>query len=93
MPAGKQLRVLKGHTRRIESVSWRRNDLQLATGSQDGTVKVWNVATAQTLHTLTGHKKPVRGVTWSPDGKVLASGSDDHSIKLWDMARRVRNQK
>ena len=91
-PAGKQVRVFKGHKRRIESVSWRRDGLQLATGSQDGTVKVWEVATAKTLHTLTGHTKPVRGVTWSPDGKILASGSDDHLIKLWDMFHRDQGQ-
>ena len=73
-------------------MSWRRGDLQLATGSQDGTVKVWDVATAKTLHTLSGHKKPVRGVTWAPDGKLLASGSDDHTIKLWDISRREQDQ-
>ena len=86
------MRVLKGHKRRIESVAWRQDGLQLATGSQDGTVKVWEVATAKTLHTLTGHTKPVRGVAWSPDGKFLASGSDDHLIKLWDMFHRDQGQ-
>ena len=88
MPQGRKLKVLKGHSRRIESVAWTPDGTQLATGSQDKTVKVWNTKTGQLLHTLSGHEKPVRGVTWSPDGKLLASGSDDHSIRIWEMSRR-----
>ena len=54
MPTGKKLRVFKGHTRRIESVAWSPDGSQLATGSQDKTVKVWDVATGKELHTFSG---------------------------------------
>src|SRR5205807_1165088 len=59
---------------------------QLASGSDDRTIKLWDPATGSALQTLTGHTDWVRAVAYSPDGKQLASASDDHTIKLWDPA-------
>jgi WD40 repeat protein len=60
---------------------------RLATASSDGTVIVWDVATAQPLLTLPvqadGH---VRRVAFSPDGQLLATASDNTEgarIDLW----------
>ena len=56
----------------------------LASGSVDGTMKLWDASTGKLLSTLTGHAGPVSSVAWSLDGKVLASGSLDKTVKLWD---------
>jgi COMPASS component SWD3 len=58
----------------------------LASGSDDKTIKLWDVATGQEVRTLKGHTDWVRSVAFSPDGKLLASGSDDGTIKLWDIS-------
>jgi WD40 repeat protein len=55
----------------------------LASGSQDETIKLWNLKTGDLLRTLTGHKGSVRSVAISADGQTLASGSLDQTIKLW----------
>jgi WD40 repeat protein/DNA-binding Xre family transcriptional regulator/DNA-binding HxlR family transcriptional regulator len=56
----------------------------LASGSDDATVKLWNVDTGECLKTLWGHSSWVNSVTFSPDGRILASGSHDQTVKLWD---------
>ncbi|WOO86153.1 putative E3 ubiquitin ligase complex SCF subunit sconB [Vanrija pseudolonga] len=54
----------------------------LATGSLDGTVKLWNVDTGRELNTLFGHIEGVWGVDF--DALRLASASHDRTIKVWD---------
>ena len=59
---------------------------RLASGSLDGTVKVWDATSGQETLTLKGHTEPVTSVAFRADGKRLASGSWDHSAKVWDAA-------
>jgi WD40 repeat protein len=58
----------------------------LASGSDDQTVKLWDVETGQEVRTLRGHNGGVWSVAFSPDGRLLASGSGDGTVKLWDVA-------
>ena len=62
----------------------------LASGSLDGTVKLWDVTTQQDIATLEGHTDYVLSVSFSLDGGILASaGSYDGTVKLWDVATGV----
>ena len=80
-----QLRAtLEGHTDIVWSVAFRPNGVMLASGSWDGTVRLWNVNTGRLLHTLTEHTNEVMSVTFSPDGQTLASASWDGTIRLWN---------
>jgi len=67
----------------------------LATGSGDGTVRLWDVAsgrrigdplTARIGDRLTGTTGPAGAVVFSPDGKTLATGNGDGTVRLWDVA-------
>lgn len=58
----------------------------LASGSYDKTIRLWDVATARSLHICTGHFDYVTSVAFSPDGLTLASASDDGTIRLWSVA-------
>ena len=57
----------------------------LASGSADGTARLWDVATGFSK-TLKVHPRNVNSVAFSPDGKFLASGSNDNAVRLWDVA-------
>ncbi|MEP6896284.1 MAG: WD40 repeat domain-containing protein, partial [Chloroflexota bacterium] len=85
-----QLRTfLSGHTSGVLSVAFSPIDggKTLASGSGDGTVILWDVATGKPIgQPLTGHASGVSSVAFSPDGKTLASGNADHTVILWDIA-------
>jgi WD40 repeat protein len=81
-----KIATLKGHDSIVYSVSFSPDGKTLASGSEDKTIKLWDVATGKPITTLTGHTSTVYGVSFSPDGKTLASRSDDKTIKLWDVA-------
>jgi WD40 repeat protein len=78
--------TLKGHDSRVNSVSFSPDGKTLASGSDDKTIKLWNLATGNQITTLKGHDSWVNSVSFSPDGKTLASGSTDKTIKLWNLA-------
>ena len=58
----------------------------LASGSDDHTLRLWDIAAGQAVRHFDGHTEPVRSVVFSPDGTQLASGSPDNTIRLWDIA-------
>ena len=78
--------VLNGHTDSVNAVVFSPDRTTLASGSSDGTVKLWDVSRRELLATLEGHGDRVMAVAFSHDG-TLASGSLN-GIKLWDVATR-----
>jgi WD40 repeat protein len=81
-----ELFTLIGHRAEIRAVSWSPDGRRLATGSADGTAKVWDAASGRQLLTLKGHTSPLWSVSWSPDGQRLATASEDGTAKVWDAA-------
>jgi WD40 repeat protein/serine/threonine protein kinase len=75
-----------GHRSTVWSASWSPDGTRLATGSDDGTAKVWDAASGREPLTLRGYAGPVYSVAWSPDGTRLATGSQDGTAKVWDAA-------
>src|ERR1041385_3975555 len=52
--------------------------------SEDFLIRLWDVASGQSLGTLNGHTGIVWSLAFSPDGQMLASVSSDKTAKVWD---------
>lgn len=76
--------TLKGHSSDVNSVANSIDGKTLASGSDDNTIKLWNLTNLQEIRTLKGHSGWVWCVAFSVDGKTLASASVDKTIKLWN---------
>ena len=78
--------TLEGHRKEVTSVAFRPGGEQVASGSLDDTVKIWDATTGLEMHTLKGHSGDVNIVAYGPHGKRIVSGSNDHTLKLWNAA-------
>lgn len=75
---------MPGHGEAVVSINFSPDGSQLASGSGDTTVRLWDLNTETPLYTLSGHKQWVLCVAWSPDGKKLASACKAGVIIVWD---------
>ena len=72
----------------VWSLAFSPDGALLASGSQDGVVRLWDPAGGQLIRKLTGHSAPVMSLAFSPDGQRLASGSWDQTAMLWEVTER-----
>jgi hypothetical protein len=71
---GAVLAELTGHTKPVRAVTLSPDGKTLASGGEDGVIKIWDVDDKKARHTVTV-RGPVRGLAFSRDGKTLWSGA------------------
>jgi WD40 repeat protein len=82
----RSIAVLHGHTDLVNYVTFSPDGKTLASGSNDSTIRLWNVATHRQIgQPLSGSTGWVWWLAFSPDGKTLASG-DNGTVRLWNVA-------
>jgi RNA polymerase sigma factor (sigma-70 family) len=57
-------------------------------GTQDHTIRLWDMATGKEVGQLKGHTDRVEALAKSPSGDLLASASWDGTIRFWNLATR-----
>ena len=81
---------LKGHRGPVRSLAFSADGRTLASGSEDDTVMLWDVASRKGLSDpltegLARRESGVLSIAFSPDSKTLASAGRDRSVTLWDV--------
>jgi WD40 repeat protein len=76
-------RHLVGHTKRIRSIAFAPGGRMLASGGDDGLVRLWDVESGRVLgNPLLAGGRPVTAVGFSPDGRTLLAAHG--AISVWD---------
>jgi WD40 repeat protein len=85
--AGSAVR-LRGHRDDIAALAFAPDDRLLATGSVDGTIRLWEVPGGRFVTELPGHLESVEAVAFSPDGQTLASVNPGIEVTFWHLPTR-----
>ncbi|NEP57106.1 MAG: TIR domain-containing protein [Symploca sp. SIO2G7] len=79
-----EINRLQGHKNALVSVSFSPDGQYVATTSEDGTARLWDLQGNQKA-LFQGHQGKVLGVSFSPDGQYVATTSEDGTARLWDL--------
>lgn len=74
---------LEGHTDSVVQVAFSHDGAFVATGSYDGTVKIWAAPGGALVHSLEGPSKEVEWILWHPKGHAILAGSTDAMAWMW----------
>ena len=72
-----------GHGRQLLAMDWSPNGYQLATASDDHTVRIWDMRKQKGIYTVPAHCSLISSVRFSSSGELLVTASHDATVKCW----------
>jgi WD40 repeat protein len=84
-PDGAHIATLAGHTDHILAVDVTRDGRLVATGSADGTTRLWDGHTGRQLRVLAQQRGVVHAVAFDDAGDALAIGGEAGAASVWDV--------
>lgn len=83
----RQYSKLIGHKDNIKAIAFSPVNREiLASGSTDGTVRLWNTTTGKELAIIsTGHTSSVKALAFTVDNAMLCSGASNGTVQIWDV--------
>lgn len=79
-------RLLAGHVGRVGCVAFSSDGELVATGGEDGTVRLWRSRLGTVIRCIRAHRGAVTAVQFSHDGEQLFSAGADRRLKVWAVA-------
>jgi WD40 repeat protein len=78
-----KFRLMAVARKEVLAVAASSNGKWLATGGDDGRIKIWNVANGKLAKNLNGHKGAIHSLKFSGDNTLLASAAADKTLRVW----------
>ncbi len=78
--------TLMGHGGEVNTIVISPDGKTIISGSDDKTLKIWDLNSQKLLRTLEGHTNWVYAIAIGGDSQTIVSGSKDKTIKLWQLA-------
>jgi WD40 repeat protein len=86
--SGGTVRVLDGHRVGTQCISWSRDGRFLASGGQDGKVRIWDPNEDEPVRVLDAGSAWVEQIAFAPDGGLLAAAAG-RNLRLWNAQGEV----
>jgi WD40 repeat protein len=80
------IRTWKLHGESIRSVAVSPDGRFLASGGDDGEIRLWRTSDGEPLGAWIAQNSAITAVAFSPAGAALATGAQDGSLRVWNMA-------
>ncbi|KAJ0413981.1 quinon protein alcohol dehydrogenase-like superfamily [Aspergillus carlsbadensis] len=78
------IQALAGHSESVGIITFSPDGKQIASGSDDGVIKLWDTVTGSLQQTLSRHSGRITALAFLPDGKQIMSGASNGAVMLWD---------
>ena len=85
--------ILRGHTAAVVAVAFTPDGRRIVSASLDGALRLWDLATRQSVAVLSGHEGAVRDVAVNRQGTLVLSGGDDRTARLWSLVSHREMQR
>jgi WD40 repeat protein len=76
---------LQGHSGGVNSLSFGPKHNLLASGGNDGAIRIWDVVSGEEVRATILEGRKVVEVRFSPDGKTVALATDDFQLQIWNL--------
>nr|MDJ0596922.1 hypothetical protein [Pleurocapsa sp. MO_226.B13] len=77
--------IFTGHKKNVTSVASSPNGQYIASGSEDNTVRLWDLEGNPVSKPLRGHTDYVNSIAFSSNGHYIVTGSRDETVRLWNL--------
>ena len=82
----KEMPPLRGRTKAVFCLAFKKNGAQLLSGGADNSVRLWNIRDGSLQHDpFLGHTGTITSVAFDPKNAHTVSCSTDKTIRLWDL--------
>ncbi|KAF9899339.1 hypothetical protein EC991_009083, partial [Linnemannia zychae] len=83
--------TLTGHSKNVTCIAFSPDGKHIASGSEDKTIRIFNVSSGKLACQLMGHKSAVSSVEFSSTGDRIVSCSRGGNVRLWDSSNLVES--
>ena len=77
--------LFRGHKAPIQYIAFSPDSSMIASGDDDGVIRLWDLKTKKFIKTLSGHEASIAGLRFSSDGTRLLSEDHFLQLKVWDV--------